>query len=612
MIALVCVACNQKETPILTQDGSEAAQSQQLILSAYSAESSATRTSRDDEGTFYWSPGDQISLFYGSGSEGGSPFTATCSEAAQITDFSGTINVVTGNLGEESERPKFWGIYPYNTVNECDGTTLVTAVPSQQTAAAETFADGQFISIGCSEGLSMGFYHLCGGIKVFLQEEGIVRMSLTGNAGETLAGTVEVVLDEDGHPVVQKVKTAKREVVLTPPSGEDSFRTGVNYFFVTLPVTFSKGFTVAFEKADGTYGVRSISVQMTVNRSKFQWSESAIETGVEFVTPGSYSDPEYQDIMLPGVRAYLEEVDYSDDFELYEKSYIQQYSGGDTPAPVYISYSGTASSIELSTILSFDSEVQSVSASTSPASVYNLVPGVQYDYRVLTGGGLVLKEGSVIPVGPLRMIKANRTRNFRDLGGWSAEDGKTIAYGKLYRGTQTSTSDRSVFNSLGIGVDLDLRGNGGGSASQVFSDLEYRNIQVYQFMYNGGNEGYTQELYQEALHYVIDRLNAGKVVFFHCIGGADRTGTLAFLIEALLGVSENDLSKDYELTTYYSTRLRNDTGNRPFKQLVFYLKTFPGETLQEKVTNWATTQLSDQVAPITLEEIALLKSLLLQ
>ena len=30
-------------------------------------------------------------------------------------------------------------------------------------------------------------------------------------------------------------------------------------------------------------------------------------------------------------------------------------------------------------------------------------------------------------------------------------------------------------------------------------------------------------------------------VYIHCTGGADRTGTLAFLINALLGVGEDDL-----------------------------------------------------------------------
>ena len=125
----------------------------------------------------------------------------------------------------------------------------------------------------------------------------------------------------------------------------------------------------------------------------------------------------------------------------------------------------------------------------------------------------------------------------------------------------------------------------------------------------------TQELYQQALHHVITWLKEDRNIYFHCIGGADRTGTLAFLIEALLGVSENDLSKEYELTSFYydnGVRCRNNSSNRPFRQLVWYLKTFPGETLQKKVTNWAKGQYDSSVAPLTDEEIQTLKSIMLK
>ena len=48
-------------------------------------------------------------------------------------------------------------------------------------------------------------------------------------------------------------------------------------------------------------------------------------------------------------------------------------------------------------------------------------------------------------------------------------------------------------------------------------------------------------------------------VYFHCNAGADRTGTLAFLLNGLLGVSYADLIKDFELTTFSSqvTRYRS-------------------------------------------------------
>ena len=58
-------------------------------------------------------------------------------------------------------------------------------------------------------------------------------------------------------------------------------------------------------------------------------------------------------------------------------------------------------------------------------------------------------------------------------------------------------------------------------------------------------------------------VGAGNVVavkeypaVFHCAAGADRTGTLAFLISGLLGVSRDDLTKDFELTSFSDFGLR--------------------------------------------------------
>ena len=41
---------------------------------------------------------------------------------------------------------------------------------------------------------------------------------------------------------------------------------------------------------------------------------------------------------------------------------------------------------------------------------------------------------------------------------------------------------------------------------------------------------------------------ANYPILFHCTYGRDRTGTLAFMINGLLGVSRKDLYRDFELT----------------------------------------------------------------
>lgn len=87
------------------------------------------------------------------------------------------------------------------------------------------------------------------------------------------------------------------------------------------------------------------------------------------------------------------------------------------------------------------------------------------------------------------------------------------------------------------------------------------------------------------------------------------------------------MCKEYELT---KDRTRDDNGTRPFKQLVFYLKTFTefmdpdteeileAKTLQDMVTFWALTKHPDEndglgpFEPLTREDIETLKTLLLE
>ena len=68
--------------------------SKEITIQAVAPEEGpATRTIRLDNGNIWWTPGDQISVFYGSGSDGGSCFTAQIEENKRIANFTGTINI---------------------------------------------------------------------------------------------------------------------------------------------------------------------------------------------------------------------------------------------------------------------------------------------------------------------------------------------------------------------------------------------------------------------------------------------------------------------------------------------------------------------------------------
>jgi protein tyrosine/serine phosphatase len=68
------------------------------------------------------------------------------------------------------------------------------------------------------------------------------------------------------------------------------------------------------------------------------------------------------------------------------------------------------------------------------------------------------------------------------------------------------------------------------------------------------------EKYKNVFNLILDNLRKGKAVYFHCIWGADRTGALAFLLEGLMGLTPDQMYKDYELTSFSIAGTRKKEG----------------------------------------------------
>lgn len=223
---------------------------------------------------------------------------------------------------------------------------------------------------------------------------------------------------------------------------------------------------------------------------------------------------------------------------------------------------------------------------------FNEVPNIETPFA---GGG---KAGTLKPLDFLRWIRTRNNSaeawNVRDLGGWAC-DGGTVKYGLLIRGGKLSAADRAVLvGELGIQHDLDLRGReGGGSGdepemteSPLGNDVWYTRTQ--QYAWYALTPVPTWETY---LRCVIDAVTHREPVYFHCTAGADRTGTLACVLEGLLGLSQSDIDKDYELTTFYSgsgsdaiARRRNEPD---WKGLINAINAVSGETFRDKCVHFA-------------------------
>jgi len=246
-------------------------------------------------------------------------------------------------------------------------------------------------------------------------------------------------------------------------------------------------------------------------------------------------------------------------------------------------------------------------AKTSKSSVEidNLEIACAYKWRVKgkAGDGALLRaEGTFCTEDTApRLIHLSRVRNVRDLGGRVGLNGRRVRQGRVYRSaglnanasksktggmvpgkvTMTDASRAYAKGVLGIRTDLDLRSNRecyGMTGSPLGPEVKW--IQVPSSAYSGMGKDSGKAAFTNAFRVFLDEKN--YPIDFHCIAGADRTGSLAFILNALLGVDEEELWRDWEVTAFQKEKI--DFGHRTrFSKLVKVFDAFPGATIHEKV-----------------------------
>lgn len=198
--------------------------------------------------------------------------------------------------------------------------------------------------------------------------------------------------------------------------------------------------------------------------------------------------------------------------------------------------------------------------------------------------------GTLKPLDALRWIDTPYAANVRDLGGWAC-DGGTIRYGLLYRGGEITAADRDVLVGVcGVRHELNLRGaaEAGRTVSPLGSEIRF--CCPTNFVWYSLEDTAT---WKQILLYVIEAVTHNEPVYFHCSAGADRTGTVACLLEALLGVTRSDIDKDYELTCFSTgtdtdahARRRNEAD---WKNLIAQVNAHTGSTFRDRAVNFAAS-----------------------
>ena len=229
--------------------------------------------------------------------------------------------------------------------------------------------------------------------------------------------------------------------------------------------------------------------------------------------------------------------------------------------------------------------------------------GVIYNMEPLKAGTFAFggKTYKIVPEGGVRMIYTPSVWNVRDLGGWACTGGR-VKYGKIFRGGHfgsiTDADKATIVDWLGVATDIDLRNNsetGSITVSPLGGSVEYYH-QPLDFYANAVSTSAASIRTVAVLKKVMACVAANKPCYFHCMSGADRTGTIAYLLLSLLGVSQSDKDKEYELTAFSdeadgkrfrSSNYNVTNGNGWYPLIKYFRDTYTGENDNEKVVAWA-------------------------
>ena len=297
--------------------------------------------------------------------------------------------------------------------------------------------------------------------------------------------------------------------------------------------------------------------------------------------------------------------------------------------------------------LAFD---QCVTGTT--AVIDNLMVATDYDWTVSAKGETGASSFRTEDV-PLRLCRFPSVENARDLGGAKGLGGRRVKQGMIYRSrrfnekthktfyTEDELREKGLTNLIGksghvlknkreavksralgepfgtpedrayivrrfgIKTDLDIR-----AGEELYGLVEsplgngVKLVKLNFGAYKGAVGDYGKIYFKKIFKFLQDE--SVYPVDFHCSAGQDRTGSLAYLLEALLGIDDEHLADEWAYTGFYNR-------SAGFCHAKFYdalprelKKRYPAPTTRESAEAFV------RAAGITDEEIANFRRLMLE
>ena len=242
----------------------------------------------------------------------------------------------------------------------------------------------------------------------------------------------------------------------------------------------------------------------------------------------------------------------------------------------------------------------------------NLKTGTQYYYEVKVGQDVYF--GGFKTAKSTRYIYMPGVYNTRDIGGYTTLDGKTVKQGKIIRGTEidglveykyflADEHIEKVSNELSFVYDMDLRDSISFESdykSRLGENVGHRfyNAPAYSAIFNTS--------YKKSIKNVFSDLANPKnyPMYMHCTYGADRTGTIVFLLQGILNVPQEDMLVEYQQTAFAD---KNYINLDKIKVLQAGLDQYNGDTINQKIENFLIEDIG-----VTRQEIQSIRDILLE
>lgn len=605
-----------------------------------------TKALLNDNGVF-WVDGDQVGLFAGSGA----------SVVADVDVTTTPKRIVYSSGSPLSAGTIIFSYYPFQAGNTSASAAKIT-IPANQQGGTQSAMPMAGIPFAVTEGQGTQ------GSVYFLNLGSVIDFRVYSDkyAGEQIE-SITLAVTSGSHAVSGDATINLTSVA----SGNESSLSLTWPEGVASSVTLSQAGTVATSKEKA---VEAGSMLMVVAPGTYSGTITIVTDVANYTF--SFTDKEFTRNSIKGfnmnlnnavrnklsfrlendkMAAYLDYMDaHPYDTANYSYSYVYEYSKDksssnrlDLPLPVTLSWISTQTGTMSADVYYDSAHTQpepmayvKFSSDAHSVDIYNLIPNRHY-YYVIKAGNETVASGEFNTTGHRRILYVADppcgkpyANNCRDIGGLKTIDGRTVKYGKIFRGSNmdstTTVQQNYIKNVMRVGLDVDLRKDKDSTSASSDGKAMFNALNLFQIpkSTNASNtsdtyEGHTRESYDSwtnlttayimgpTLTRIINAAVNGKGVYIHCTVGADRTGFVCLMLEAILGVKQGLCDVDYELTSFSP-----DVGSNPYRRRTdqptswyYYpmginaINNQPGATFQQKAIDYAVNVLRVPAEKIT-------------